>query len=95
MKIEKIENQYVVKPTSQVGSFYYTNTYNKALYYSALYLVGDKLPFESLESFHNTLKTALNREFRGNLGEKIDFKGQWWYPTQEYCSNSQGKRGTL
>lgn len=95
MKIDKVDNHYIVKPTSDTRSHYYANTYNKALYYAALYIVGDRLPYQSLESFHTSLKISLNREFRGNLGDKIDFTGQWWYPTAEYCASSQGKQDIL
>jgi hypothetical protein len=96
MKIDKInDNEYIVKPNSDSKSHYYTNSYEKALYYTAFELVGDSLPYDSLESFHTSLKIALNREYTGKLGDKIDFSGQWFYPTVEYCINKQGKVKTL
>jgi hypothetical protein len=92
MKIKKVnETEYIVKPSASKASWSYTRTYGEALYCAARELVGDTRAYVSLESFHSTLKMALNREFQGNLGEQICFKGRFFYPTTGYVSNIQSK----
>ena len=91
MKIQKDKDIYIVKPSGNIRSWYYCKSYEEALYFAAYFLVGDINPHKSLESFHTTLKTRLNKEFQGNLGDKIDFTGKWFYPSQRYTENRQGK----
>lgn len=88
MRIQKDKDIYVISHNRQK---FYCETYEKGLYYAAFILVGDTNPYESIESFHRALKIALNKEFQGNLGDKIDFTGQWWYPSAKYCDKKQPK----
>lgn len=92
MEIKKVkDNEYIVKPSASKSSWSYTRTYGEALYCAARELVGDTSAHDSLESFHSTLKMALNREFQGNLGEQICFKGRFFYPTAGYVNKIQSK----
>jgi hypothetical protein len=91
MKFKREDNMYIVQPSQNRLGWHYAETYEKALYFAAFSLVGDNLPFEDLKSFHSTLRIALNKEFQGNLGDKIDFTGKWWYPSKRYTEKKQEK----
>ena len=90
--IKQIEdNIYKVSRGLNEASVDYCRTYEEALYCVAFGLVGDTSAHESLESFHTTLKMALNKEFQGNLGDRICFKGRFFYPSHKYVSKIQSK----
>ena len=91
MNIQKEDNFWMVKPNDQSRDNYYASSYEKALYYAALNLVDDTIMYDSLKSFHNSLKMTLNKEYQGNLGEQIDFTGQWWFPNSAYIAKKQPK----
>ena len=88
MKIKKDKEGYLV---SHKKTNYYAKSYEKALFWAAYTLVGDTNPHETLKSFHNALKIALNKEFQGSLGDSIDFSGEWFYPSAQYCAKRQPK----
>lgn len=92
MNIKKEDNFWIVKPTGQNRDTYYVSSYEKALYYAAYFLLGDTNAYESLKHFHKSLRMALNKKYTGNLGDRIDFTGQWWYPTAKYVAQKQFKK---
>ena len=91
MNIQKEDNFWIVKPNDQSRDNYYASSYAKGLYYVALNLLDSTNMYDSLKSFHRSLKIALNKEYQGNLGEQIDFTGQWWFPNSGYISKKQAK----